>query len=203
MFNVRILKPEIQNLKIMYKLDLFSKKVLVILILATIGIAPCAFSQDFAPSDSLAKVLVNKEAEMFHVILTSDKAAAEKMIGQDYMTINADGVMENKTEMMKTFGKFKGATTTLSDKRIRIYGNLAIITGAASFYIKSIMAAKVLYTETWVYRDHQWYFIGWQGTMTGLPSYYSIIFTALGLLLLYFIIRLILRKVRKRKLAIA
>jgi hypothetical protein len=187
----------------MYKLNLFSQKVVFILVLAFVGIIPNAFSQESGPSDSLTKALINKEAEMFHVILTGDKAAAEKMIGQDYITINADGVMENKIEMMKTFGRFKGATAALSDKKIRIYGDIAIITGGASFYVKSIMAAKVLYTETWVYRDSQWYFIGWQGTMTGLPSYYPIIFTVLGLILLYLIIRLILRKIRRPKLAMA
>ncbi|MDO3628324.1 nuclear transport factor 2 family protein [Mucilaginibacter sp. BT774] len=187
----------------MYRLNLFSQKVLFILALVFVGIKPNAFSQDLVPSDSLAKVLINKEAEMFHIVLTGDKVAAEKMIGQDYITINADGVMENKIEMMKTFGKFKGATTTLSNKKIRVYGNLAIITGGASFYIKSIMAAKIFYTETWVYRDHQWYFIGWQGTMTGLPTYYPIIFTVLGIILLYFVIRLIVKKIRKPKFAMA
>ena len=187
----------------MYKLNTFSPKMLFILILASIGTMSNAFAQNSAPSDSLTKVLINKEAEMFHIISIGDKAAAEKLIGQDYITINADGVMENKIEMMKTFGKFKGATATLSDKKIRIYGNLAIITGGASFYIKSIIAAKVFYTETWVYRDHQWYFIGWQGTMTGLTTYYPTIFTVLGLILLYFIIGLIVKRARKRKLAMA
>ena len=108
--------------------------------------------------------------------------------------------MENKSEMMKTFGRFKGATVKLSDKHIRTYGDLAIITGGASFYIKSILAAKVFYTETWIYRDNQWYFIGWQGTMTGISSYYPLIFTVLGLIVLYFVVRLIIRKVRKPKL---
>lgn len=187
----------------MSKLKLLSQKGFFILTLFFTGITINTFGQDSTPSDSLTKVLINKEAEMFQVILTGDRTAAEKMIGQDYVTIDADGVMENKIEMMKTFGRFKGSTSTLSDKRIRTYGNLAIITGSAKFYIKSILAANVFYTETWVYRDHQWYFIGWQGTMTGLPSYYPIIFTILGLILLYFITRLIVRKIRKPKLAMA
>ena len=121
------------------------------------------------------------------------------MIGEDYITINADGVMENKVEMMKTFGKFKGATATLFDKQIRTYGNLSIITGRAKFYLKSILVADVFYTETWVYRNNQFYFIGWQGTMTGLPSYYPIIFSLLALIVLYFLTRFILRKIWNRR----
>src|ERR1700754_2637617 len=83
------------------------------------------------PSDSLKNVLTAKEAEMFNVVLSGDKAAAEKMFAEDYMTINADGTLQDKNETMRLFGKFKGATATLSDKRIRNYGNLSIITGGA------------------------------------------------------------------------
>jgi len=129
-----------------------------------------AFAQAPDPSDSLKNVLIAKEAEMFRVVLNGDKPAAEKMFATDYMTINADGTMQDKTETMKLFGKFKGATTTLSDKRIRTYGNLSIITGGAKFYIKSILVAQIFYTETWIFRNGQWDFIGWQGTDRALQG---------------------------------
>jgi len=187
----------------MYPFTSLPRKTYFIIVLFLLGSSLKSFAQGSEPSDSLKNVLVGKEAEMFHVILTGDRTAAEKMIGEDYITIDADGVMQDKATMMKTFGKFKGAKVTLSDKRIRTYGNLAIITGGAKFYIKSILAAKVFYTETWVYRDGHWFFIGWQGTLTGLPSYYPIIMTALGFIVLYILVRLILRKTRKPKLNIA
>jgi len=133
-------------------------------------------------------------------VLTVDRASADNMISEDYITINDDGVMESKAEMMKTFGRFKGATAKLFDKKIRTYGNLSIITGRAKFYLKSVLVAEVFYTETWVYRNNQFNFIGWQGTMTGLPSYYPIMFSVLLLVIFYFAGRLILRKRRKLKL---
>jgi hypothetical protein len=136
---------------------------------------------------------------MFKIILNGDKAAVEKMLGADYITINADGTLQDKNETMRLFGKFKGATATLSDKRIRNYGNLSIITGGAKFYIKSILVAQVFYTETWIFRNGKWDFIGWQGTMTGLPSWYPLIITIIGLVLLYFIVRLIARKTRRKQ----
>jgi hypothetical protein len=184
----------------MHFFSLLPRKTYFIIALFLYGSSLNAFAQGSEPSDSLKNVIVGKEAEMFRVVLTGDRAAAEKMIGEDYMTINADGVMQNKPDMMKTFGGFKGATVTLFDKRIRTYGNLAIITGGAKFYIKSILAAKIFYTETWIYRDGHWFFIGWQGTLTGLPSYYPIIFTALGFIVLYILVRLILKRIRKHKL---
>jgi len=161
------------------------------------GLSQTAFSQFLAPSDSLSKVLVANEAKMFHAILTADKVSADKMIGEDYITIDADGAMENKTEMMKTFGRFKGATVSLHDKQIRTYGNLSIITGRARFYMKSILVAEVFYTETWVYRNNQFYFIGWQGTMTGVPSNYPVIFSILALIIVYLVARVVIKRVRR------
>jgi len=185
----------------MQDLTTYCRSLLFILVIVLAGFKQDAYCQSAAPSDSLSKVLIDQEAKMFHATLTGDKPAADKMIGEDYVTIDADGEMQTKTEMMKTFGRFKGATVTLYDKRIRTYGNLSIITGRAKFYIKSILAADVFYTETWVYRNNQFYFIGWQGTMTGTPSYYPVIFSLLGLVVLYFILRLIIRRFRKRRTA--
>ncbi|MDB4922824.1 nuclear transport factor 2 family protein [Mucilaginibacter sp.] len=179
----------------------YYRSLLFILFIVFVSFKQNAYGQSFVPSDSLSGILIGQEAKMFYNMMNGDKLSADKMIGEDYVTINADGVMQTKTEMMKTFGKFKGATATLYDKRIRTYGNLSIITGRARFYLKSILVAEVFYTETWVYRNNQFYFIGWQGTMTGAPSYYPTIVSLSGLILLYFIARLIMRKFRKRRAA--
>ena len=182
----------------MYKQALFITRGIFTPVVFCLMFLQTAFAQASGPSDSLKNILIAKEAEMFRVVLNGDKPAAEKMFATDYMTINADGTMQDKTETMKLFGKFKGATTTLSDKRIRTYGNLSIITGGAKFYIKSILVAQIFYTETWIFRNGQWDFIGWQGTMTGLPSWYPLIITVIVLVLLYFLVRFIVRRVRKK-----
>jgi hypothetical protein len=38
---------------------------------------------------------------MFNAISTGDKEAAEKLFARDYITINADGIMQEKEETMK------------------------------------------------------------------------------------------------------
>jgi len=121
------------------------------------------------------------------------------LIAPDYITINADGTMQSRAEMMQAFGKFKGSTYKLSGQQIRQYGNTAIITGKASFFIKSFPVATVFYTEIWVQHDGDWLFTGWQGTMTGRPSWYPVIFTVLLLVLLLIIIGLIRNRIRRRR----
>ncbi len=169
----------------------------ILFLLSFIGPIQKLNAQKLTPSDSLSQILIGKEQEMFDVISSGNTPAAEKLFGQEYITINADGTMQEKEETMKTFGKFKGSTAKLSDKKIRIYDNVAIINGRAKFYVKQILVAEIFYTESWAYRQSDWEFIGWQGTMTGLPSWYPVIVTLLLLIILYFIIRLVKRKIRR------
>ena len=65
----------------MYNLIIATKRELLVLMLLALFITPATFGQTAVPADSLAKVLTSKEAEMFNIILTGDKAAADRMIG--------------------------------------------------------------------------------------------------------------------------
>src|SRR5664279_4009174 len=129
--------------------------------------------------------LLSKETQMFNAICNGDRTTAEKLFASDYITINADGKMKSRNETMQEFDKFKGSTFRLSERMVRRYGQSAIITGKADFYVKSILVAAVYYTEIWVLTENEWKFTGWQGTMTGLPSWYSVIVTAIGLIILF------------------
>lgn len=182
----------------MFKLTRFRIQVIAIN-LFLLFVSQAIYSQSTLPSDSLTALLTAKEGEMFSILINGNKEVAEKLIGEDYITINADGVMEGKESTIKTLGKFKGSTASLSDKKIRVYGNIAIINGKAKFYLKQILVAEIFYTEIWNYRNEQWQFIGWQGTMSGLPSYYPVIATIIIILLLYLVVKLIIRKLKARK----
>lgn len=144
-------------------------------------------------------LLLSKEKEMFSAVCNGDKPAVEKLFAQDYVTINADGKMQSRAETMAAFGKFKGSTFRLSEQLVRRYGNTAIITGKAKFYIKSIHVAEVYYTEIWVAGVNGWLFTGWQGTMTGTPSWYPVIGTAVLFILLFGIWAWIRKRAARKK----
>jgi Domain of unknown function (DUF4440) len=128
----------------------YSSKVSILLLISLMPLYQQLFAQDSPRSDSLTQILTAKEKNMFDIITSGDKPAAEKLFSPDYITINADGVMEGREETMNKFGKFKGSTAELSEKKIRTYGNISIITGKAKFYVKSLLVAETFYTETWV-----------------------------------------------------
>ncbi len=130
------------------------------------------------------------------------------LMGDDYITLNADGVMENKVqtlEMVRNHPLPSADTILFSDQRQRAYGNVAIRTGRAKVYKAGLVLADFIYTQTWLYRDNRWQFIGWQGTMTGWPKHYPVLITLLlaGLAMLVFrwITKRRLSKIERRTLA--
>jgi|GEM_PF-1174411 len=163
-----------------------------------IGLIFTCIGYTVAGQDTTA-LLLSKEKEMFSAVCNGDKPAAEKLFAPDYVTINADGRMQSRVETMNEFGKFKGSTFRLSDQQIRRYGITAIITGKAQFYIKSIQVAAVHYTEIWVAGANGWQFAGWQGTMTGGPSWYPIIGTAVLVVLIFAVWNWVRKKIAGKK----
>lgn len=149
-----------------------------------------------AQLDSMERVMFNatQNAEVFG-----------SLMGDDYITLNADGVMENKVQtldMVRNHPLPKADTILFSDQTQRLYGTIAIRTGRAKVYKAGIVLADFIYTQTWVYRDNRWQFIGWQGTMTGWPKYYPVLITlilaGLAALLLWWVMKRRIKSVQVR-----
>ena len=148
--------------------------------------------------DSLTVVelgnLAAAEKSMFEIMGRADEQAFLQIAGDDYFTINADGVALDRAGALKLLSKFKGSTSKRSEQRTRIFGHTAVLTGRGKFYFKSLLVAEVLYSQVWVLRDGRWQFVNWTGTMTGLPSWYPVIFTGIVFLGLILLVRWMRRK---------
>lgn len=132
------------------------------------------------PATALAR-LDSTEQAMFQATQNAD--AFGNILGDDYITLNADGVMENKAQtldMVRNHPLPKADTVQFSRQTQRVYGDIVIRTGQAKAYKAGLVLADFIYTQTWVYRDNRWQFIGWQGTMTGWPKHYPVMLTLLA-----------------------
>lgn len=157
------------------------------------------FYTAYAQQDSaLYQSLVLQETKMFEAISNNDSAYLQKLFANDYVSINADGKMVDKEFTLKNLKKFKGANFKLSDKKIRIDGNTAVINGRAKFYFRALLVADVWYTEIWQNQNGNWQYAGWQGTMTGWPSYYPVIVTIISIFLLWLIFMFVFKNRRKK-----
>jgi len=110
------------------------------------------------------------EVKMFDTIMKADMDYWKNDVNDDYITINSDGVMQNKTEAIADSAKqrqmFANTTCKLYDRTVRIYDNTGIVTGRLQGLYADKLIAEVFYTEIWLYKNNKWMFNGWQGTFT-------------------------------------
>src|SRR5205085_9778122 len=67
-------------------------------------------------------------------VLKADVAPLEGLTADDYVLINASGQVSNKAEtmsMIKT-GKIKLTANEVSDLKVRVYGDTAVVTGKST-----------------------------------------------------------------------
>lgn len=120
-------------------------------------------------SDSVLKELEAAEIKMFDAVLKYDPEFWKNSVHKDYITINADGVMQTKDVIMADSIRkdmFAGVTFRLFDRKIRVYGNIAIINGRSQYLMGDKVLAEVYHTEIWLKEKGKWMFDGWHGTYT-------------------------------------
>src|SRR5215467_8218752 len=113
------------------------KKLMPAMIIALTSVLVSRFCEaQNIVSSSVQKELEAEEKKMFDAILRYDPEYWKNKVDVDYVTINADGVMQTKAEIMADSARknmFAGWTYKLFDRKIRLYGNVAIITGRSQF----------------------------------------------------------------------
>ena len=101
-------------------------------------------------SDSTIKELEEAESKMFVEMLHHSADYFKDYVASDYITINADGIMADKEQTFADSARFKilnDFTWKLSDKKIRAYGDVGIITGRAGIYMKDLCGGISIYRD--------------------------------------------------------
>ncbi len=98
-----------------------------------------------------------------------DVATMEKQTADDYTFINLYGQMSDKSQMVNGFktGRTKLTSNELSDGKVRVYGDTAIVTGKAD--VKGTLAGKetsgqVMFTRVYVKKGGSWQSVAFQQT---------------------------------------
>jgi hypothetical protein len=148
------------------------KKILVqncLLLAVLCGCSLFSIAQNAKPSPKVQKELDDAEAAMFKSVQDYNTPYFASIMSDDYITINSDGVMMNKTQTIADSAHRKmlsGYACQLSEKTTKVYGNVAIINGKAQVIMQGKMMVEFLFTEIWAKEKGKWMFSGWQGTMS-------------------------------------
>ncbi len=108
--------------------------------------------------------------ELFDAAKKGDAAVFEKHLADNYIRIGDDGQMLNKVETVDVYksGRIKWDTIDLKNRKVRVYGNTAIVTREDN--VKGHIGSKEIsgtYRRTIVYvkmKNGQWQDVTFQST---------------------------------------
>ncbi len=107
--------------------------------------------------DQQLKDMENKWAK---ASLSGDTNSLAPMLADDFVNLDSDGSMRNKTETLDRTKKSKMEMSQLSDMQVTQHGDTAIVTGTWTGKGTSAdgkpIDAKERWTDTWVKKNGQW-----------------------------------------------
>jgi ketosteroid isomerase-like protein len=112
-------------------------KVPMILVLSIIAHADCAVAQasqtDLSPKPqtTVEREIESLEEARNQAVLHGAVAALDRMTSDDYTFITLRGELRTKSDILKGFasGSFHYESRQISDLKVRVYGDTAIVTG--------------------------------------------------------------------------
>jgi ketosteroid isomerase-like protein len=123
---------------------------------------------------SAEEELKKLETDRAAAVVKGDVATLEKQTSDDYSLINMNGQMSDKSQMVSAFksGQTKLTSDELSDMKVRVYGNTAVITGKAD--VKGTLGGKdatgqIMFTRVYVKKGGQWQSVAFQQTRVSNP----------------------------------
>ncbi len=123
---------------------------------------------------NIEEELKKLETDRATAAVKGDAATLAKETSDDYTFINLYGQMSDKSQMLDAFktGRTKLTTDDLSDMKVRVYGNTAVITGKAD--VKGTMGGKdtngqLMFTRVYVKKGGRWQSVAFQQTLVSSP----------------------------------
>jgi ketosteroid isomerase-like protein len=127
-----------------------------------------------AAAQGVADQIKKMETDRAAAVVKGDWAKLEKETSDDYTLINMNGQMSNKSQMVEGFksGQNKLTADDLSDMTVRVYDNVAVVTGKLD--VKGTMGGKDvtgqgMFTRVYVKKGSHWQAVALQQTRVSNP----------------------------------
>jgi len=123
---------------------------------------------------SVEEQIKKMEKDRAAAVVKGDVATLEGLTSDDYVLINANGQVSNKAETMNNIktGKIKLTANEVSDMKVRVYGDTAVVTGksTAKGSINGIeLKGPVMFTRVYVKKNGKWQSVAFQQTPIVAP----------------------------------
>ncbi len=104
-----------------------------------------------------------------NVTLTNATEYFKTDVSDDFFTINADGIVQNKAELLadtKRLEMLEILSFEFFDQKIKFYDNVGIINGRIKAFSDGTYVGEIFYTAIFVKYNDTWKYENWQGTWT-------------------------------------
>jgi ketosteroid isomerase-like protein len=102
-------------------------------------------------------------------LIKKDRATMERLYADDYMYLHSNGTVTNKSQEIAEYmsSDLKWTAQKAEDLKVRIYGNVAVVTGVQTLTgsARGYVSGARNFTELWVRRNGRWQTVGGQATI--------------------------------------
>lgn len=132
------------------------------------GITPQAHAL-FPHHENAHKEIEGLELDWRQAMLSNNVSAVERLLADDYLGISANGTLETKADELtrRKSGMLHITQLDLSDIKVRIYGDTAVVTSKADLVGKSgdrDISGRYRYTRVYSNRDGQWRIVSFEAS---------------------------------------
>ena len=127
------------------------------------------------PGNDVETTILALEKQWSVANVHKDVAALERIMADDYIGIEAVGVVQTKAQEI---GDIKTGDVVVeaeepTEMKVRLYGDVAVVTG--HLLVQDVREGKsghheVVFTDIWVKRDGRWQVVNYQGTQLKGPQ---------------------------------
>ncbi len=122
-----------------------------LLALASVMLATCAVA---LAQGGVEKTLMDLERQWVKAALASKAEALAPLLAADFVSVQSDGSMQTKTEYLAMTGKSKWQANEVSDLKVQVHGDSAVVTGVwtakGADGTGKAFEGKERFADTWV-----------------------------------------------------
>ena len=123
----------------------------------------------FPHHESAHKEIEGLESDWRQAQLSNNVTEVDRLLADDYLGISANGTLETKADELtrRKSGSMHITQLDLSDVKVRIYGDTAVVTSKADLVGKSgdrDISGRYRYTRVYSNRDGQWRIVSFEAS---------------------------------------
>ena len=137
------------------------KSILAVCTIVLLGVG-VAQAQPAAtkPSGSVSQTLMDLERQWAAASKAGNGAGIAPLLAEDFVTLDADGTMHSKAEVVTRTSKSKWTVNEIGDLKVTMHGNTAVVTGSwtgnGTDGTGKAVNTKERWIDSWVNASGKW-----------------------------------------------